>query len=202
MAASETQIANIGLQMLGARSILDLTEDTLEGREMNLAFATVRDAELNRRRWRFSFSRVSLPALVSTPDSDYDLEYQLPGDFIRLLEGGDIRSLVDMSDFRAANGAALYSIEGRKILTNLTAPLAIRYIARITDTTLFTPAFDMAFAAALAKQTCQKITQSTEKVVVCDREYRAAIREAAQANALELPPEQTADDTWVIARAM
>lgn len=200
MAASDTQIANIGLQMLGARSILNLTDDQLEAREMNLAFATMRDAELNRHRWRFSFSRVSLPALATTPDSDYLYEYQLPGDFIRLLEGGDIRSLPDLSDYRGGNGSALYSIEGRKILTNLPAPLGIRHIARITDTTQFTPAFDVALAACCAYQTCEKITQSTQKQAVCRALYKEALRDALLAQALELTPEQPADDTWMIAR--
>jgi hypothetical protein len=200
MAASEVQIANLALQMLGAPSIISLTEDTLSAREMNLAFASVRDAELNRRRWRFSIVRTSLPALASTPDSDYAYQYQLPGNFIRLIEGGDIRAVVDLSDYRGSNGAALYQIEGRRLLTNLPAPLAIRYIARITDTGLFTPAFDMAFAASLALQTCEKITQATQKQAACDVLYRKAIREAASANALELASEPQGDDTWVMAR--
>lgn len=202
MAASDVQIANLALQLLGARSILDLTQDTLEAREMNLAFASVRDSEFNKRRWRFTITRVSLPALVATPDSDYAYQYELPGDFIRLIEGGDIRTVVDLNDYRSGNGSALYSIEGRRILTNLPAPLAIRHITRVTDTTLFTPSFDMAFAAALAEQTCEKITQSTAKKGDCRVAYRLAIRDAATANALELSSEPAADDTWVMARAL
>ena len=89
MAASSTHIANRALQILGAGRILDITEDSLEANEMARAYEPVRDAELNRRRWRFSFARVSLPALVATPDSDYAYQYQLPGDFIRLVEGGE-----------------------------------------------------------------------------------------------------------------
>jgi hypothetical protein len=200
MAASEVQIANLGLQILGAPSIIALTEDTLSAREMNLAFASVRDAELNRRRWRFSIVRVSLPAMLVTPDSDYPYQYQLPGDFIRLIEGGDIKTVVDMSDYRGGFGAQ-YQIEGRKILTSLPAPLKIRHISRVTDTTLYTPAFDMAFAACLAYQTCEKITQSTQKQAMCRATYKEAIREAAVAQALELASEVQGDDTWVMARA-
>jgi hypothetical protein len=72
----------------------------------------------------------------------------------------------------------------------------------VTDTTLYTPAFDMAFAAALAEQTCEKITQSTEKLRVCVAQYRTAIRDAAAANALEQASEAIGDDTWVMARAL
>lgn len=199
MAASEVQIANLALQKLGEESILTLNDDLTRAAEMKLAFASVRDAELNRRRWRFSFKRFSLPALSSTPDSDYDFEYQLPGDFIRLLEGGDIRTTVDLSDYRGSPTLD-YSIEGRKILTNLGAPLKIRYIYRVTDTTLFTPAFDYAFASRLAYETCERITGSTKKQSACLTDYQIAIGEARRAQALELPSAPQADDTWVIAR--
>ncbi len=201
MAASEVQIANLALQKLGEESITALNQEDTRAVEMNLAFASVRDAELNRRRWRFSITRVSLPALVATPDSDYPYQYQLPGDFIRLIEGGDISTLVDMSDYRGGFGAQ-YSIEGRRILTALGAPLAIRYIYRVTDTTLYTPAFDAAFASRLAYETCERITQSSTKKAECLADYRMAIREAALAQALELPSETPADDTWMIARRM
>lgn len=199
MAASEVQIANLALQKLGEESILTLNDDLTRALEIKLAFASVRDAELNRRRWRFSFTRVSLPALVSTPDSDYGYQYQLPGDFIRLIEGGDIRTVVDMSDFRGSPTLD-YSIEGRKILTDVGAPLAIRYIASITDTTLFTPAFDYAFASRLAYETCERITGSTKKQNACLVDYRMAISEATRAQALELPSAPQADDTWIAAR--
>jgi hypothetical protein len=200
MAASDTQIANRALQKIGAGSILNLAEDSNSGRECNRAFASVRDAELNRRIWRFSVERVSLPALSATPDSDYAYQYQLPGDFIRLIPGGDIKTTVDLDDYRSGFGNQ-YSIEGRKIRTNLGAPLAIRYIRRVTDTTLFTPAFDEAFASRLAYEICERITQSTDKLDRCLRDYKMAIREAQTAQVLELPSEAIADDTWIMCRA-
>jgi hypothetical protein len=199
MAASETALANRALQKLGARRIMNLSEDSLEAREMSLAFAPVRDAELNRRRWRFSFRRESLPALAQAPDSDYARQFQLPGDFIRLLEGGDIVNTVDLSEYRSG-GVPLYSIEGRRLLTDLPAPLSIRFVGRVTDTTLFVPAFDEAFASRLAYETCEKITQSTKKKGECLNDYGVAIGEARRAQALELPSVSIDDDTWLMAR--
>lgn len=202
MAASDTHIANMALLKLGEGAILNITEDSHPAREINRAYAAVRDAELNRRRWRFSIERVSLPALAATPDSDYAYQYQLPGNFIRLIEGGDIRTVVDMNDYRSANGAALYSLEGRRILTNLTAPLSIRQIVRITDTTQYTPAFDDAFASRLAHTCCWRITNSLDKEAACLRDYKQAVREGALAGALEAASEVTGDDTWMMARAL
>jgi hypothetical protein len=199
MAASEVQIANRALQKLGEQSIIALNEDTTRAQEMNRAFGSVRDGELNRHRWRFSFERVSLPALVAVPIADYRYQYQLPGDFIRLLEGGSIASVVDMSDYHGGTGMQ-YSIEGRKLLSNIAAPITIRYIKRVTDTTLYTPAFDEAFAARLAYETCERITQSPERKKDCLTDYRIAIREAVLAQALEVASEAQADDSWVLAR--
>lgn len=202
MAASETHIANLALQKLGEGPILNLSDDEHKAREMLRAFASVRDAELNRRLWRFSFERASLPALVQEPIGDeYERQFLLPNDFIRLVPGLDITQLVDLTDYRGTSGTALYSIEGRKLLTNLSAPLKIRYVRRVTDTTLYTPAFDSAFASRLAYETCERITGSDSKLDRCDRDYKKAIREAVIAQALELPTESQGDDTWMIARA-
>ena len=201
MAASETAIASRALQILGEGTILNLADDEHKAREMNRAFAPVRDAELNRRLWRFSFGREALVALAAAPiGDDFDRQFQLPNDFIRLIPGLDLTTLVDLSDYRGSSHATLYSIEGRRLLTSLPAPLKIRFVRRVTDTTLFTPSFDEAFAARLAFETCERITGSDSKQDRCERSYRRAIREAVTAQALELATESQADDTWIMAR--
>ncbi len=202
MAASETHIANLALQKLGEGPILNLSDDEHKAREMSRAFAFVRDAELNRRLWRFSFARASLPALAQAPiGEDYERKFQLPNDFIRLVPGLDMAQVPDLSDYRGGISSALYSIEGRELLTNLAAPLKIRYVRRVTDTTFYTPAFDAAFASRLAYETCERITGSDSKQDRCERDYRKAIKEAVLAQALELPTESQGDDTWLMARA-
>jgi hypothetical protein len=107
--------------------------------------------------------------------------------------------MADMSDFRSG-GSATYSVEGDKILTDLGAPLAIRYIARITDPALFNASFAEAFAARLAHTCCERITQSDSKQQLAWGYYKQAIKEAVLANAVEGAPESQADDTWVLAR--
>jgi hypothetical protein len=82
----------------------------------------------------------------------------------------------------------------------LPAPLAIRYIARITDTTLFTPSFDDAFAARLAYDTCERITGDNSKQDRCNVRYKEAIKDARIAQALEAASESQGDDTWMMAR--
>lgn len=201
MASSEVIICNAALSKLGAGSILALNQNNENARTMNLRYATVRDAELHRRRWKFSIARTSLPALAAAPAFGYAYQYQLPNDYLRLIEGGDIANFADLSDYRSSTDAALYSIEGKKILTDLGPPLNIRYIAKITDTAQFNASFDEALASRLAWECCERITQSTSKKADCRADYFTAIKEAGRANALEAPPVDTADDTWIMARA-
>lgn len=200
MAVSEVAICNAALSKLGAGSITALTENVKNAREMSLRYASVRRAELRRRRWKFSIARASLAALASAPNADYARQFQLPNDYLRLIEGGDIASFADLSDYRTANGRALYSIEGRLLLTSLGAPLKIRYIGDVTDTSLFDPAFDESFASRLAYECCEAITQSTTKQDQCLRDYRMSILEGARANAIETPATDPADSEWVLAR--
>lgn len=196
--ASDVEICNRALHKLGADTIIALTDDNNRARVMNVAYQPVRDAELFRRRWKFSIKRASLPALSSTPAFGYAYQYQVPTDFLRLIEGGDLMSNVDLSDYRG--GGATYAREGDKILTNYEAPIDVRYIARITDTSLFDPAFAEALSARLAMECCKRITDSDTAKAAAQADYRLAIREAIVANAIERAAESMADDSWMMAR--
>ena len=199
MAVSDVSICNRALQIIGAAAIVALTDDSVRARAMNRAYESVRRAEIRRRRWSFAITRDSLAALAATPDSDYDRQFQLPNDFLRLLPGGDIVDTADLSDVRGGV-SALYSIEGRTLLTNLPAPLSIRYMKDVTDPTIFDAAFVEAFAAKLAESVCEEITSSSAKLDDCRIAYREAIREASRANAFERATERRTDDSWVTCR--
>jgi hypothetical protein len=198
--ASDINIANRALQKLGAASITSFNDNSTAGRAMNLAYAPVRDAELRRRRWKFSITRANLAAISTAPvNGIFSLQYQLPAQCLRVLNVGDYSPGADTSDYRNRT-VADYSIEGNLILTNIGSPLSLRFIQQITDPGVFDSAFAEAFAARLAWETCEQVTQSTEKRKLAMTEYKAAILEAAQANALEIPPDFMPDNAWMLAR--
>lgn len=194
------KLANGALRKIGADRITALTEDNNRARIMNERYLSVLAAELHRNRWKFSITRASLPALSTTPISDYGYQYQLPSDYLRLIEGGDIADTADLSDYRGFPGSPLYSIEGQKILTNIGAPLQIRYISMVTDVSLYNPSFKEAYMARLAWETCEAITQSDSKRQLAWSDYLASIREAKRANAIEAPSASMPDTEWVMAR--
>lgn len=197
--ASDVSICSRALHKLGAGTIVTLDDNNERARVMKQAYEPVRLAELRRHRWKFSIMRTSLPALSDAPDSDYLYAYELPAGFVRLLEGGDLTSLADLNDYRGG-ARALYSLEGRKVLTDYTAPLAIRYVADITDTALMDVAFIETLSCRLAYECVERITESNAKKDDLRRDYRQSVLEAIRANALEGASQATADDSWIMAR--
>jgi hypothetical protein len=198
--ASDINIANRALQKLGAASITSFNQDSTAGRAMNLAYTIVRDAELRRHRWKFSITRQNLAPLSTAPvNGIYSLQYQLPANCLRVLDIGDYWPGADTSDYRNRTTAD-YSIEGNLILTNIASPLSLRFVQQITNSGMFDSAFTECFAARLAWEVCEQVTQSGEKRKLAMTEYKQALLEAVQSNALESPPDFIADSSWMLAR--
>lgn len=197
--ASDVDICNRALTKLGEARITSLTDNLEPARVLNSLFEIVRDAELRSRVWRFAISRASLAALVATPDWGFDYQYQMPSDCLRILQVGEYYPGVSLTDYRNTDEAE-WRIEGRKILTNLEAPLKIRYVASISDTGQWDAAFVEAFACRLAVESAEALTQSTSKRELAWEEYKQAIKMAVRANAIESAPEPLPDSEWVVAR--
>ncbi len=197
--ASNVEIVNRALTKLGESRILSLTDDTKAARDANSLFAIVRDAELRAARWRFAIKRQILPQLVDPPAFGYDRQFQLPVDCLKVLDVGDFYPGADTTDY-VVSDTSEYAIEGNVILTNLAAPLRLRYIARTDNPTLFDATFVEVLACKLAVELAESLTDSGSKREQAWREYQLAMQAAQRANAIERPPLKTADDTWIITR--
>lgn len=197
--ASQVEIANRALTKIGELRILSLSDDVEAARVISSLWDVVRDAELRARNWNFSVSRTSLAALAAAPSWGFDYQYQLPTDCLRVLQVDEYFPGPSMSDYRNRS-EAVWSIEGRKILTDLAAPLKIRYIARVEDTGSWDAAFNEVFACRLAVEICERITQSNTKRDLAWNEYNEAINFAVRADAIENPPEPLPDDSWMLSR--
>lgn len=189
MATSKVQIANLALQKLGSSSKLEsLTQNAANARTLNLAYEPIRRAEIRRYVWSFAIKRESIAADANAPTWGDWTRYSLPNDFVRLIRDDESGQLVD------------FKIEGRYILSRVSAPLEIRYLADIDDPNFYDPLFVEAFAAKLAHQCCWEITQSTAKKADCNADYDNAIAEAKRIGAIEKENQQEPEDDWLIAR--
>jgi hypothetical protein len=197
--ASEVDICNRALGKLGAATIISLDDDDPKAVALKIAYPAVRDKELRQRRWRFALERAQLVADAVAPVFGFTQKFPLPADCLRVIQIGQYDFGPNLADYRSAP-TELWSIEGRAILTSISAPLPIRYIKRVEDTGLFDAAFTEAFASRLGYETCYRITQSNEREDRCMRDYSLSIGEARRSNALEVAPNEPTDDTWVMAR--
>jgi hypothetical protein len=197
--ASQTAICNRALTKLGAARILTITDDVKAARELNSMWDIVRDAELRRNLWNFAMARASLAALADAPAWGFTYQFQLPSDFVRIVQVGEFYYISSLTDYRTMPEAP-FQVEGLRLLTDYTAPLKIRYVQRIEDTAQWDALFVEAFASRLAYECCEAITQSSTKKEEVWMDYKQAIREAKLVDAIENPPEPLPDDAWVLAR--
>lgn len=199
--ASLIEISNRALTKLGVERIISLGDNNEQARALSSMIPLVKASELRAYTWNFSIKRASLPALVDAPAFDYARQFQLPSDCLRLLWAGDYFPGPNLGDFQ--NGPSLdYELEGRMILTDLGAPLKIRYVADIDDPNQFDVLFAEALACKLAVELAETLSGSSTNRQLAWNEYQNAIRKAVRADAIERPSEHIADDTWMLSRTL
>lgn len=197
--SSEVQIVNFGLVILGEDRITSLTDDLKPARSASAVYEMSRDSLLAAYDWTFAKARAELPALVAVPLFQFGAQYQIPADCLRLTYVSDRYVGADLTDYRSAPTEE-YVIEGRKILTNFGSPLPVRYVSRVTDTSLFHPNFAKLLSCQIAVDLCEDLTQSDSKWQRADAAFKKELRMAVRANAIESPPTKIADDEWVLSR--
>lgn len=200
MAQSVTGIANRALQLVGASSIMNLTDNSPGAREVSRAYDYCRRAELRSNPWNFAVTRIELAPDAAAPAFGFQYQYTLPADCLRVL---------------LPNDACLdWKLEGKKLLTNSgtspfgagvygatttpSAALFLKYITDITDPTVFDPMFCEALACRLAMAICERLTQSNQKKQLLQSDYSNAVMTARAVDAFEnLPDDAPADDYWL-----
>lgn len=198
--ASQTAIANLALTKLGSASkITSLTDNSVAARAIYGVYDIARRALLRRYQWSFAITRASLPALAAAPAWGFARQFQLPADFLRIVQVNDVFAVPALNDYVDGDTSA-WAIEGQLILTDFSAPLKIRYVRDVTDESTFDALFVMALASLLAYQTCEQITQSNSKKQAAMVEMKRAIGDAVTTGAIEKPPQGITDDSWIVSR--
>lgn len=197
--ASVIQVANRALTKLGSARITSLSDDVKAARAVSSCFDDLRDAELRAHRWQFAMKRASLAALAEAPAYGWDLQYQVPADFLKLDMVNDQFPSTVLENY-IGEELVDYVLEGNKILTNIDAPLKLRYIAQVTDPNQWDPCFREALACRIAAELAEDLTQNATKRQLAWEEYKRAMVAAVRANAVERQPVKLADDAWVIGR--
>jgi hypothetical protein len=197
--ASQVEIVNRALTALGSERITSLSDNTKQAKTASAIWDTIVDGLLRAYRWNFSIKRDSLAALVSTPEWGFEFEYQLPADCILLLQVGEYFVDRTAANYRDADDSP-WMIEGRKILTDLDAPLSIRYVGSVADTNDYDAMFTEALIAKLSMEMAEPLTQSATKRQLAKADYDSAIRLAIRSNSIENPSMSLPDSSWILGR--
>ena len=135
-----TEICNMALGLLGANRLAytgttetDLDANTtLEAIQCNLHYGQTRDSLLRSHWWRFASGRATLTEAAETPDFEWDHQFILPKDFLRM------KSIYE--NRRSNLNLDSYALEGTMLLTNESS-MSIRYIKLVADPAEFDPLF-------------------------------------------------------------
>jgi len=109
---SETSICNQALASIGANRINNLTDGTVNAIHCTTHYAQTRDALLRSHWWRFATARAVLSENIESPDFEWDYQFDLPVDFLRLISIYDDNGTIRKNVYRS------FAIEGNMILIN------------------------------------------------------------------------------------
>src|SRR5260370_21188775 len=97
--ASQVDVGNLALSILGQSSIASLTDNSNSARVLNIEYDLLRRGLLmGPGTWRFSIARASLPSLTQAPVSaPFTTMFAAPSDCLRILQVGDTDPGFDLS---------------------------------------------------------------------------------------------------------
>jgi hypothetical protein len=197
---SKVAIVNQALIKLGARQIQSFQDQTKAARIASSIFDAIVDQEQSRHYWNFCIWRARLPeALNDQPRGPFRYLYSLPTDWLTTMAVGRALEGLDLSSY-TGDPWADWSHEGRFILTNEAAPLALVYVRRVQDPTQWHPLFAQALAGRLAMELADSLTNSVSRWERARVDYREAIAEARRVNAIQDPPRIMPGDSWLESR--
>jgi len=187
--ASDVGIANAALRKLGQGPITAFSENSKAARLANERYAEVRDELLYRHPWNFAMKRESLAASSTAPVWGFTSAYPLPADYIRMHE-------VNGED----ENTAKWKVEDGAIVTDLPAPLQVRYVYQVTDANRMSIGFREALASQLASDWAEDITGDDNVVTDKAGKARLAVAQARSNDGQEGTPDAIESDEWLVAR--
>lgn len=181
---SETGICNLALDHLNEDSITNFETPVTDVEVLcNRHYDLARRSVLRMHTWNFATKRATLAKNSTAPVFGYDAAYNLPNDYIRLVELGEFGHI------------RRYAKEGNQILVDAVANstsslevLYIRYIQDFTTVNLMEPLFIDAFALYLAMKLCMPITNNQANLSRLQELWDDMKRDAFAVDGQEDPP--------------
>jgi hypothetical protein len=126
--------------------------------------------------------------------------YRLPAGFIRKAPTDPKAGSFSPLGAPAGLDYDTKDIEGDFLVSPLSGPIMLRFVADITEVTKMDDMFCEGLAARMAYEMCEAITQSTAKQAALGAAYNKFMGEARMVNAVELGPIEPPEDDFITCR--
>ncbi|WP_256753507.1 hypothetical protein [Mesorhizobium sp. Mes31] len=178
MAITPLDIANMALAVLDEAPIDSLDQDVKAARLINLHFDLAREAELTKYAWVFAILRATVAGTDSgSGDCTLNFAYELPADCLRPLP---------LTHNGEPDGVPISWLqEAGVIYCDQQGPLAIRYVANLTDPNDWDALFTEVLVAALAIKLAHPLTHKSGMIDIARSAYDRALDAALTANAIQ-----------------
>jgi len=178
MAITPLDIANMALAVLDEAPIDSLDQDVKAARLLNLHFDLTREGELTKHAWVFAILSASIPgADTGSGDCTLNFVYELPADCLRPLpptQNGEPDGM-----------PVSWRQEAGLIYLDQPGPLALRYIANLTDPNDWDALFTEVLVAALAIKIAHPLTHKAGMIDIARAAYDRALDAAFSSNAVQ-----------------
>lgn len=191
MAASSVEICNWALIEVGSSRIAALSGTELGAVLCNEQYDKQRKKLISAHPWNFATTYVALAEDASEPIIEFDHQFTLPSDVIRVLK----TDLPEDAEWEVG----LKSTGSRILLCN-SDEVNIKYLKNLTDTTLFPPYFDEALAMAIAANISYAMTQSSTVKQLMEAKARDSLVQARLFDAQEHGRTFAETNTWINVR--
>ena len=136
--ASETDIANVALRLVGGTRITSLTQGTPNANAVQDLYSTIRD-ELMEFPWNFATKRIELAKSTTSPGFGYDNAFALPSDWVFTISVHDNDESVGTIEFRHEQVGA------QNVIATDVDSVFLVYTYKEHDPNIMTPAFRKAW---------------------------------------------------------
>jgi len=182
--ATQLDICNSALIKLGAEPIVALTDNTKRAKLCAQQYSKSKRKMLYNDPWNFAIQREELTANGEIPVFGFDNKFDLPTDYLRILE----LEVVSKE----------WQMEGETILAN-DDTIRVRYIAEV-DEDIFSPSFEEALALDIAYDLSYALVQDKAYRSQLQQEKEFALAQARSFNAQEGTAPQLTDDSFLVSR--
>lgn len=186
--ATSISICSAALLQFGKSPIASFEEPGDLARLCSNLYPSERDSILRENDWNCSIKRDVLAPMATAPVFGFSAQFQLPGDFLRMVSIGDY--LVGTPYCQA------FKVEGRRVLADATV-LPIVYVYRSPEADWDSKLVELMTARMLWKL-AYPVTQSTSLRDELKDEYQALAKAARAIDAQENPSQELSDDFTLI----